>query len=239
MIESATAPTYKSEVFAFGQSRRFVLCMSISAFEPKRSLSSGLGLFRFDVGGLDDWPPARRLLLLVCAQRLGRLLLTRYQRDSLFRETLLHLGFGECLDEYAVELGDDILRRPLGDPNAVPHRGVKPGQPRLVDGWHLRENAEALFRGYGKSFDRAGPHLGIIVGRGLDHEIDLPADQILNYRRISPKIRGRRRKRSGHGKACSSQSKDQQRYRLIAATRSSGYMTGATTYEAPPTVMAH
>jgi len=32
---------------------------------------------------------------------------------------------------------------------------------------------------------------------------------------------------------------DQQRYGLIVAIRSSAYMTGATTYEAPPTVMAH
>jgi hypothetical protein len=32
---------------------------------------------------------------------------------------------------------------------------------------------------------------------------------------------------------------DQQRYGLIAAIRSSAYMTCATTYEAPPTVMVH
>src|SRR3954467_15370691 len=69
-----------------------------AAMTIRRFIALSSGLFRFDVGGLDDRPPLFDLGLLERGERLGRLLRARRDVEAKLGEARLQLGIGERLD---------------------------------------------------------------------------------------------------------------------------------------------
>src|SRR5262245_42980352 len=72
--------------------------------------------FQLDVRGLDDGPPLVDLRLVICGERLRRLLLAWRDLVSELVEPLPHAGVGQGFHGRGVELGDHVLRRALRRP---------------------------------------------------------------------------------------------------------------------------
>jgi len=75
---------------------------------------------RLDAGRLDDRPPFLDLGLLQRGERFRRLLLVREYLLREIGEPRTHSRIGERIDDSNVELGDYVLRGPLGCPKRVP-----------------------------------------------------------------------------------------------------------------------
>src|SRR5262245_32536552 len=134
--------------------------------------------FHADAGGLDDLAPALDLLRQVLGEVFGRALLRRHDLEA---ELFQLLADGRVLDHLVhrlVELAHDRLRRPLGQEEAVPDRGLDAGEALLAAGRELRDDRHALGRQHGDALDVA--LLGLL-GAGLDgvaHVVDAAADQV-------------------------------------------------------------
>src|SRR5262249_19719122 len=93
---------------------------------------SGGQSFSFDSSFLDDRPPLLDLGFLKIAEPLRGLSVTRKNLLPEVGEPRPYLRVGNCLHDCAIYLGNDILRRALGQPKPMPLRDVEPGHPRLV-----------------------------------------------------------------------------------------------------------
>ena len=71
----------------------------------------------------------------------------------------LYRGIGKRFDRRGIELGDDVLRRPLRRPEAEPARHIEPGDTCLIGGRNVRHRGRTLRREVGKRLDLAGPDL--------------------------------------------------------------------------------
>src|SRR5262245_36251708 len=114
---------------------------------------------RLDAGFLDDWPPLLDLGLLLRGESRRCLLLARPGSLAHVGHPLAHRRIGQRLHHSSVELADGILGRALGRPEAVPERGVQPGDSRLVDGRRLGRCPPSLLGHYHIGLDLAGAHL--------------------------------------------------------------------------------
>src|SRR5262245_23978770 len=111
---------------------------------------------RLDVGSLDDRPPFVDFGLLLGGERLRRLMATRPTALTDFVHALLHGRVGQRFHHHGMELGDHILGRALGRPEAVPERGVKPGDASFFDGRRVRRGPPAFLGHDRESLDFAG-----------------------------------------------------------------------------------
>jgi hypothetical protein len=84
-----------------------------------------MGLIRLDVGRLDDRPPFLDLGLVTGAKRFRRLLFARRDFLAHVGESLANGGIGKGIDDGGIELGDNVLGRPLGNPEPVPERKIE------------------------------------------------------------------------------------------------------------------
>src|SRR5947209_2563362 len=89
------------------------------------------------VGRLDYRPPLLDLCFMKGAKCLGRLLIARWDVLTEVKQTLTERRVIQCLDDRGIELGDDLLGRPLGCPKATPNRNIEARQPCLVYGWNI------------------------------------------------------------------------------------------------------
>ena len=92
-------------------------------------------------------------------------------------------GLGQRLHDGRVQLGDDVGRRALGRPQAVPHRDMQAGQARFIDGRHLGRRRQPLLGRDGKRLDGAGAQLRQHVRGLVEHDVDLAGQKIAHRRR--------------------------------------------------------
>src|SRR5262249_31952615 len=85
--------------------------------------------FRLDVRGLETRPPFLDLGLLLGGERFRRLLLARWNVLTLIGKTLPHGCIGQRSLHRRIEPRDGLPGRSFRDPESVPKRGVKPGDP--------------------------------------------------------------------------------------------------------------
>ncbi len=130
-------------------------------------------------------------------KRLRRLLVARRDLVAKLFEALAHGRICEALHHRGVELGDDIGRRALRRPYAVPERKVQPRHAGLVDGRHVGGSKPALLRQHGVGLDAAGAILRQRLARLRTGEIDLPRQHVLHHGQ-GPAIRHQRKRRPGH-----------------------------------------
>src|SRR2546423_8858246 len=136
-------------------------------------------LLALDVGRLDDRPPPFDLRLLQSAKRLRRLLLARRKFNTKLGEPRAHRCGCQGLHQRAVKSADDLLRRALGHPQAVPQRSMKAGQSGLVHGRDGGCGGKPRLGCDRKGLQRAAADLRQEVRGWLDHQVDLAGDQIL------------------------------------------------------------
>src|ERR1700723_1855962 len=99
--------------------------------------------------GLDDWPPLLDLGPLKGAERLRRLLVAGVNLLPEIGQSLTHRRIGQRGHDRTIELSDDVLRRSLGRPNALPCRNVKSRQSGFVlrgNIWRRRRTARRCNR---------------------------------------------------------------------------------------------
>src|SRR5262249_34782132 len=140
-------------------------------------------LLRIDAGGLDQRPPLLDLGPLECAERLWRLLLARRNVRAPPSKPRAHGGISERIDDGAVELGNYGLGRVLRRPQAEPDRGIEPRQPALVDGRNFGRRGKPRLGGDAIGLELAAAHLRQRARGLVEHEIDLPRDQVLQHLR--------------------------------------------------------
>src|SRR5262249_1243543 len=92
-------------------------------------MSPSDNLLRFDARSLDDRPPLLDFGLLLRGERLWRLFVARPDFLTHLGEPLAHRWIRQGVHECGMELGDNILGRPLGRPKTMPNRPVKTGHP--------------------------------------------------------------------------------------------------------------
>src|SRR5882672_9300314 len=81
---------------------------------------------RLDSRRLDDRPPFLDFRLVKGEQRFGGELLARENVLRDIGEALADDRVGERIHHGLVELGGDVFRRALGNPEGVPEREIKP-----------------------------------------------------------------------------------------------------------------
>src|ERR1700722_10567241 len=96
--------------------------------------------------GLDDWPPLLDLGPLKGAERLRRLLVAGVNLLPEIGEPLTHRRIGQRGHDRTIELADDVLRRSLGRPNALPCRNIESRQPGFVDGGNIGRSRQTARR---------------------------------------------------------------------------------------------
>src|SRR6516165_6413182 len=84
-----------------------------------------------------------------------------------------------------MELGDNILGRALGSPQAVPEGRVQPWHPRFVDRGSLGRRPPPGLGHHGISLDLTGTDLRQRARYLREGQIDLPGYQILDHRRAA------------------------------------------------------
>src|SRR5262245_43090713 len=87
------------------------------AAESSQHESSSL---RFDTCRRDNWPPLFDLGHVKGSEPLRRLLLAWRDLRPEISNALSHGSIGECFHNGRVQACDGCLRRPLGDPDAMP-----------------------------------------------------------------------------------------------------------------------
>src|SRR3989442_7904 len=100
---------------------------------PSGALRAEAGSFSPDVSCPDDRPPLLGLRFLISAQRLWGLLIAG-RRNFLAEvdELLLQVRICQRRHDCSIQLGDDVLRRALGDPHPMPNRQVEAWHASLV-----------------------------------------------------------------------------------------------------------
>src|SRR5262249_26914196 len=136
-------------------------------------------LLRIDAGGLDQRPPLLDLGPLECAERLWRLLLARRNVHPKSGKPRAHRGISERIDDGAVELGNHGLGCVLRRPQSKPDRSEESGEPTLVDGRNFWRRGKSRFGGDAIGLDQAAAHLRQRARDLVEHEIDMPRDQVL------------------------------------------------------------
>src|ERR1043166_1301784 len=146
----------------------------------RRAISDTSSLFRLDVGRLDDGPPFLDFGPLKGAERLGRLLLARWNFLSEISKALAHCWIGQGVDHRSVELGDNLLGRVLGCPKSVPDRKMEACHPSSVRRRNSRRCSKSRLGCNGVSRNRSGAHLRQCNGCLRNIQVDMPAYQIVH-----------------------------------------------------------
>src|SRR3954464_1158140 len=99
--------------------------MPMSSGSPARSESRALRITRsnsidLDIRGPDDRPPFGDLGLVEGPERLRGEQVGRRNILTKIGETLAHIRIGHGLERCGAELADDVLRRALRHPHAIP-----------------------------------------------------------------------------------------------------------------------
>src|SRR5262245_35414195 len=108
--------------------------------------------FHFDIGSPDDRPPLLDLGLLVGGERGWCLLLATRDHQPKIGQAFPHVCIGQGVDDCAIERANDLLRRALRHPQAMPKRDVHARRADLVHSRNVRERGPAGFGHDGKGF---------------------------------------------------------------------------------------
>ena len=129
---------------------------------------------------LDQRPPVFDRGFLVRAERIGCLLLDRRDFLAEFAQPPLGSGIGKCRTHRSGELVDDRSRRILRHPEAVPNRDVEARQANLIDGRDIWRNCKPRARRHREGLYQLVAHLRQRIRRLVEHNLDLPSDQVLH-----------------------------------------------------------
>ena len=136
-------------------------------------------LLSLDSCRFNDRPPFLDFRLVESTERPWCLLLVRWNVLAEIGEPLTYRQIGQCDCDRCIELGDDLVRSPLGCKESLPLRKFQPGEPRLADVWNARSSRQSAFGHHGKRLNRPGPYLLNAIGRRLEDQINLTGHQIL------------------------------------------------------------
>ena len=110
----------------------------------------------------------------------GRLLLARKNLLADSDKLRTHRWIGQCSDNGSIELVDRTLRRVLGSPQCLPGRHVETGQSCLVYGGDFGRCSQSSLRHYCIRLDCAGAYVRKRIGRQIEHEVDVPGDEVVD-----------------------------------------------------------
>src|SRR6478735_10039260 len=138
------------------------------------------GSFPLDVSRFDDRPPLLGLRFLVGVERLRRLQIARRDLLAEVDEFLLEARVCQRSHDGRIQLRNDVFWCALGSPHPMPNRQVKSRHASLIHGRNVRRQRKPFRCGDRERLDLAIAQLLKGIPRLIEHEINLPCDQILH-----------------------------------------------------------
>src|SRR5215510_3123308 len=154
-------------------------------------------LLRLDAGGDDYRPPSFDFGGLEAGKGIRGLMIARWNLLAQVVQPALDSLIGQRINNSRVEFRDDLLRGPLRRPHAGPDRDVESWQSRLIHRGDVGRGGEAHFGGDGVRLDVAVAHMRQGVRRLIEHQVDVPAYQVLHGRGRAAVLRESKRRASG------------------------------------------
>jgi hypothetical protein len=123
------------------------------------------------------------LALLLCGERLRRLFVARPEFLTDLHAPLAHDRICQSFHDRGIELGDDMLRSPLGGPQAMPEGRVKPWDACLVDRRRVGSRRPPGLGHHHIGLELTGTDLRQRACHLCEGQVDMPGQQILDDRR--------------------------------------------------------